>query len=66
VGFNYGKKWITQGCKNQAQYIVDLLVQRGFQISGSPGRTLLDKSQKLVANETEGDSFWMVHGLHNI
>jgi hypothetical protein len=51
-----GKKSINQGCKNQAQYIVDPLSRRGFQSFHSPDGLLLDKSQKLVVNESEDDS----------
>ena len=59
AGFNSGKKSITQGCKTQAQYIVDPLVQRGFRISGSPDRILLDKNKKSDTNPTEGHSFFL-------
>ena len=52
-----GKESITQGCKNQAQYIVDSLLQRGFQSFHSPDRILLDKTIKLDTNAIEGHSF---------
>jgi len=57
AGFNSGKKSITQGRKNQIQYIVGPILQRCFQISGTPDRILLDKTNKLDTNQTEGYSF---------
>jgi hypothetical protein len=54
-----GKKSITQGCKNQAQDIV------GDRFNDVPEAAviitfLLDKNQKLVVNESEGNSFWTI------
>ena len=52
----YGKKSVTQGFKSQAQYIVVPLLRPGFQSFHSPDGIFLDKNQKLVVNENEGDS----------
>ena len=45
--------------------MLDPLLRMGFQSFDSPDGILLDKSQELDINQTEGHSFWTVHSWHN-